>query len=181
MSLTDNAADVNRLLGAAAETIGKVRYCWLLTAAGEGDIRPRPMGRVPRDADEDEWTLRFMTDAARPRWPTYAVSATSPSSSSTIPTMRLSRSPGKPALPRADLRFAGAGRLPMMPIFWRAGSIERHICHNRRCPRRALDPRRDARTVRPAHDGDRAGRHAQLAPQGRLSLDHLGSLLRRRP
>jgi hypothetical protein len=30
-----------------------VRYCWLLTAAGEGDIRPRPMGRVPRDADED--------------------------------------------------------------------------------------------------------------------------------
>ncbi len=67
MSLADNAADVSRLLGAAAETIAKVRYCWLLTAAGEGDIRPRPMGRVPRDADEDEWTLRFLTDGRSPK------------------------------------------------------------------------------------------------------------------
>lgn len=67
MSLADNAAEVNRLLGAAAETIGKLRYCWLLTAAGEGDIRPRPMGRVPRDADEDEWTLRFITDGRSPK------------------------------------------------------------------------------------------------------------------
>ena len=62
MSLPDNAADVNRLLGAAAEKIRKVRYCWLVTSAGEGGIRARPMGRVPRDADEDEWTLRFITD-----------------------------------------------------------------------------------------------------------------------
>src|ERR687896_733692 len=61
MSLSDNAADVNRLLGAAAEKIRKVRYCWLVTTAAEG-IRARPMGRVPRDADEDEWTLRFITD-----------------------------------------------------------------------------------------------------------------------
>jgi hypothetical protein len=64
MSPADNAADVNRLLRAAAETIGKLRYCWLLTAAGEGGIRPRPMGRVPRDSDEDEWTLRFITGTA---------------------------------------------------------------------------------------------------------------------
>jgi general stress protein 26 len=67
MSLADYAADVSRLLGAAAETIATVRSCWLLTAAGEGDIRPRPMGRVPRDADEDEWTLRFLTDGRSPK------------------------------------------------------------------------------------------------------------------
>jgi general stress protein 26 len=67
MSLADNAADVNRLLGAAAETIGKVSYCWLLTTAGEGGIRARPMGRVPRDADEGEWTLRFLTDGRSPK------------------------------------------------------------------------------------------------------------------
>ena len=67
MSLADNAADVNRMLGAAAEKIGKVHYCWLLTTAGEGGIRARPMGRVPRDADEDEWTLRFLTDGRSPK------------------------------------------------------------------------------------------------------------------
>jgi general stress protein 26 len=67
MSLADNAADVNRLLGAAAEKIGKVRYCWLLTTAGEGGIRARPMGRVPRDAHEDDWTLRFLTDGRSPK------------------------------------------------------------------------------------------------------------------
>lgn len=67
MNRADNDADVNRLLAAAAEKIRKVRYCWLLTAAGEGGIRPRPMGWVPRDADEDEWTLRFLTDGRSPK------------------------------------------------------------------------------------------------------------------
>ena len=67
MSLVNNVADVNRLLGAAAEKIRKARYCWLLTAAGEGGIRARPMGRVPRDADEDEWMLRFLTDGSSPK------------------------------------------------------------------------------------------------------------------
>jgi general stress protein 26 len=62
MSLADNNADLNRLLDAAADKIEKVRYCWLLTAAGEGGIRARPMGRVPRDADEEKWKLRFLTD-----------------------------------------------------------------------------------------------------------------------
>jgi general stress protein 26 len=62
MSLADHAVDVKQLLGAAASKISKVRYCWLLTDAGEGGIRPRPMGRVPRDAGDDEWTLRFITD-----------------------------------------------------------------------------------------------------------------------
>jgi len=67
MSLADNNADLNRLLDATADRIGKVRYCWLLTAAGEGGIRARPMGRVPRDADEEEWTLRFLTDGLSPK------------------------------------------------------------------------------------------------------------------
>jgi general stress protein 26 len=67
MSLTDNAAEVNRLLCAAAEKIGKARYCWLLTAAGDGGTRARPMGRVPRDGDEEEWTLTFLTDGLSPK------------------------------------------------------------------------------------------------------------------
>jgi general stress protein 26 len=67
MSLANNSADVSRLLAAAAEKIEKVRYCWLLTAAGERGIRPRPMGRWPRDADEDKWTLRFVTDGRSPK------------------------------------------------------------------------------------------------------------------
>jgi general stress protein 26 len=62
MSLPNNAAEVNRLLGAASEKIKKVRYCWLVTAAEDGGANPRPMGRLPRDADDDEWTLRFITD-----------------------------------------------------------------------------------------------------------------------
>jgi len=62
MPLSDDAIEVDRLLSAAAETIGKVRYCWLLTSSGEGGIRCRPMGHVRRDPDEDEWTLRCLTD-----------------------------------------------------------------------------------------------------------------------
>jgi general stress protein 26 len=56
-----------RLLCAVAEKIGKARYCWLLTAAAAGGTRARPMGRVPRDADEEEWTLRFLTDGLSPK------------------------------------------------------------------------------------------------------------------
>lgn len=67
MSFENNAADVKGLLGAAAERIRKVRYCWLLTGTGEGGIRPRPMGRLPRDADDDEWMLRFVTDGRSPK------------------------------------------------------------------------------------------------------------------
>jgi len=65
MSLMDkmaDAADVSRLLAGAAEIMGKVRYCWLVTAAAEGGPRCRPMGWVRHDEDEDEWTLRFLTD-----------------------------------------------------------------------------------------------------------------------
>jgi general stress protein 26 len=62
MDKTADAADVSRLLAGAAEIIGKVRYCWLVTSATEGGTRCRPMWWLPRDKDEDEWTLRFLTD-----------------------------------------------------------------------------------------------------------------------
>src|SRR5258705_31778 len=65
--LVDDAADVDRLLGTAARKIAKVRYCWLITDAGDGSSRPRPMGRLPRDPDDDPWMLRFLTDGHSPK------------------------------------------------------------------------------------------------------------------
>ena len=53
---------VEVLLAGATKTIGNARYCWLVTTAEDGGANPRPMGRVPSDADEDEWTMRFITD-----------------------------------------------------------------------------------------------------------------------
>ena len=55
-----NAVEV--LLAGAAKTIRNVRYCWLVTEAEDGGTDPRPMGRLLHDADEDEWTIRFLTD-----------------------------------------------------------------------------------------------------------------------
>jgi general stress protein 26 len=55
-----NAVEV--LLAGAAKTIRNVRYCWLVTEAEDGGSNPRPMGRLLHDADEDEWTIRFITD-----------------------------------------------------------------------------------------------------------------------
>ena len=56
-------AETTKLLAGAAKTIASVRYCWLSTAAGEGDVRLRPMGHLPRASDaEDAWTIRFVTD-----------------------------------------------------------------------------------------------------------------------
>lgn len=56
------AADVSRLLAGAAKTIASVRYCWLATAAETGGATLRPMGRLPRDPDDDAWTVRLFTD-----------------------------------------------------------------------------------------------------------------------
>lgn len=36
---------VEVLLAGAAKTIGNVRYCWLVTTAGDGGANSRPMGR----------------------------------------------------------------------------------------------------------------------------------------
>ena len=57
-----DAVDVSRLLAGAAKTVATVRYCWLATASEAGPPRVRPMGRITRDAGEDEWKIRFLTD-----------------------------------------------------------------------------------------------------------------------
>jgi len=54
--------EVSRLLAGAAKTVASVRYCWLATAEENGGANARPMGRLPRDLDEDEWKIRFITD-----------------------------------------------------------------------------------------------------------------------
>jgi general stress protein 26 len=56
------ADEVSRLLAGAAKTMASARYCWLATAVGAGVPNIRPMGRIMRDADEDEWKIRFLTD-----------------------------------------------------------------------------------------------------------------------
>jgi general stress protein 26 len=57
-----DAVEVSRLLAGAARTVANVRYCWLATAFEAGPLRIRPMGRIPPDPGEDEWTIRFLTD-----------------------------------------------------------------------------------------------------------------------
>jgi general stress protein 26 len=58
----DEHNPVEALLAGAARTIRNVGYCWLVTEAEDGATNPRPMGRLLRDVDEDEWTIRFLTD-----------------------------------------------------------------------------------------------------------------------
>jgi general stress protein 26 len=63
MTGTDaTTVDISRLLAGAAETIRKVPYCWLIADKGDGHVMARPMGRLLHDPDEDEWTIRFVTD-----------------------------------------------------------------------------------------------------------------------
>lgn len=63
MSDKDHPAqnDIERLLAGAATTIESVRYCWLI-GRGNGSIRARPMGRILLSAEEDDWTIRFVTN-----------------------------------------------------------------------------------------------------------------------
>ena len=58
----DEQGGVSRLLAGAARAIASVRYCWLATTSESGLVSARPMGRTPRDLDEDEWMIRFVTD-----------------------------------------------------------------------------------------------------------------------
>lgn len=37
------------------------RYCWLATSTGDDQFGIRPMGRLPREASDAEWTIRFLT------------------------------------------------------------------------------------------------------------------------
>lgn len=58
-----DVAEVNRLLAGAAKTMQSARYCWLATTDEAGAPHARPMGRIVNDFGEDEWRLRFLTDA----------------------------------------------------------------------------------------------------------------------
>jgi general stress protein 26 len=65
MSQTEDGRDdgeVSRLLAGAAKAISRVRYCWLVTEAETGSASARPMGRLLPAADENDWTIRFITD-----------------------------------------------------------------------------------------------------------------------
>ena len=43
--------------------MGKVRYCWAVTASEYGGANARPMGRIPGPPGEDEWTVWFLTSS----------------------------------------------------------------------------------------------------------------------
>ena len=57
-----DSGKISRLLAGAARTIAGAHYCWLATASGSQDPSLRPMGRLPPESGDDEWTLRFITD-----------------------------------------------------------------------------------------------------------------------
>jgi len=52
---------IERLLAGAAATVASVRCCWLLSRA-DGCVRSRPMGRILPSENDDDWTIRFVTD-----------------------------------------------------------------------------------------------------------------------
>jgi hypothetical protein len=65
MSPAQDARDdveVSRLLAGAAKVIARVRYCWLVTEAETGGVCARPMGRLLPNPEENDWTIRFVTD-----------------------------------------------------------------------------------------------------------------------
>ncbi len=59
----NDRGEVTRLLAGAAKAIASVRYCWMTTASSSGgaDVT-RPMGRLPPEPGDDDWTIRFVTD-----------------------------------------------------------------------------------------------------------------------
>ena len=56
-----NVTQVERLLAAARRTIGEVPYCWVVTAAGNGDAHARAVKTFPNEEREDVWTRWFLT------------------------------------------------------------------------------------------------------------------------
>lgn len=64
MNATDTPIELSVFIRSATEVIEGARYCWLVaTADASGAVRARPMGRMPRDLDEDQWVFRFLSDA----------------------------------------------------------------------------------------------------------------------
>lgn len=54
--------EVSRLLAGAAKALATLRNCWLVIAAEGSGVNARPMERLKRDPDENEWKIRFLTD-----------------------------------------------------------------------------------------------------------------------
>ncbi len=52
---------VERLLEAARQTIAAVRYCWVVTSAGDGRANARVVKAFPSSDGEDLWTCWFLT------------------------------------------------------------------------------------------------------------------------
>jgi len=60
LSVAGQDQRVERLLGAARETIAEVRYCWIVTAASDGGANARVVLGQPSDAGDDVWTRWFL-------------------------------------------------------------------------------------------------------------------------
>jgi general stress protein 26 len=52
---------IERLLAAARKTIVEVPYCWVVTRAVGGGANARAVRVFSGEADDDEWTRRFLT------------------------------------------------------------------------------------------------------------------------
>jgi Pyridoxamine 5'-phosphate oxidase len=52
---------VERLLEAARQTLTEVRYCWAVTAVGDGRANARVVTAFPNGDGEDLWTRWFLT------------------------------------------------------------------------------------------------------------------------
>ena len=66
MSTTTTTQDavpdqIDRLLAAARDTIGTVRYCWVATRAVDAGANARAVLSLPGAPGGDEWTRRFLT------------------------------------------------------------------------------------------------------------------------
>ena len=57
-----DALDVSRLLAGAAKTVAQRALLLARDGGRAPDHSLRPMGRIMRDAGEDEWKIRFLTD-----------------------------------------------------------------------------------------------------------------------
>lgn len=62
MSGLEEGPEVARLLAGAAKAAASVRFCWLATTADHGGFGARPMGRLPEEPGDKDWTIRFLTD-----------------------------------------------------------------------------------------------------------------------
>ena len=52
---------IERLLAAARKTIAEVPFCWVVTAAEDGDANARVVKAQPSGVGEDFWTRWFLT------------------------------------------------------------------------------------------------------------------------